>query len=184
MLKVDPIWQPDIQQTNYRLMLEAMSRPGKSFSLHTLPAEGTVALSVLSTLLDSEVSLSDPDNLLRQDDWIMLQAKSATIDTADYVLCDATQSPHFSPKLGTLENPDQSATLILQVSKLGIGEQKLKLSGPGIKEIEYLSIEGLNQEWLSKRSDWNSAFPLGVDMILVDDQHVAALPRTTKVEVE
>ena len=183
MLKIDPIWQPDIQQTNFRLVLEAMSRPGRCFSLHTLPTEGPVVLSILSTLLDAEVSLSDPDKLLRKDDWIMLQAKSASVDVADYVLCNASQLPHKSPKMGTLPNPDQSATLILKVNKLGKGDHRLKLSGPGIKEIEYLSIKGLDLDWLSKRDDWNCAFPLGVDIILVDDQHVAALPRTTKVEV-
>lgn len=183
MLKIDPVWHPDIQQMNYRLVLEAMSRPGRCFSLHKLPAEGPAVLSILSTLLDAEVSLSDPANLLRQDDWLMLQAKSASVETADYILYDAIQLPDLSPKLGTLPDPEQSATLILKVDSLGKGENKLKLSGPGVKEYEYLSITGLNPEWLSKRDDWNSSFPLGVDMILADEQHVAAFPRTTKVEV-
>lgn len=184
MLKIDPIWQPDIQQTNFRLVLDAMSHPGRCFTLHTLPDEGPVVLSILATLLDAEVSLSDPHDLLRADDWLMLQAKSASTDEADYVLCDAMQLPNLSPKLGTLPNPDQSATLILKVGKLGMGDHKLTLSGPGIKDIEYLSINGLKLDWLSKRDDWNGAFPLGIDIILVDDKSVAALPRTTNVKVE
>jgi alpha-D-ribose 1-methylphosphonate 5-triphosphate synthase subunit PhnH len=114
----------------------------------------------------------------------MLQAKSALVENADYILCDAIQLPDLSPKLGTLPNPDQSATLILMVDKLSVGEHKLRLSGPGIKNIEYLAINGLNLDWLSKRDDWNCSFPLGVDILLVDDKSVAALPRTTNVNVE
>ena len=76
MLKIDPIWQPDVQQKNFRLVLDAMSYPGRCFSLHTLPDEGPVVLSILATLLDAEVSLSDPHNLLRADDWLMLQQKN------------------------------------------------------------------------------------------------------------
>lgn len=184
MLKLDPIWQPDVQQTNFRLLLDAMAYPGRFFTLHAVPNEGVGALSVLATLLDADVTFSDPYNLLRDDDWPMLHAKSSLADEADYVLCNASQLPDFSPKLGTLPNPDQSATLILNVNKIGKGEQTLKLSGPGIKDTQRLSVDGLNTEWLSKRDEWICAFPLGVDMILVDGEHVAALPRTTKVEVE
>jgi len=184
MLKLDPVWQPDIQQANFRLLLNAMAYPGRYFALHAVPKEGHITLSVLATLLDAEVTLSDPYNLLREDNWPMLQVKSASADEADYVLCDASQLPNFSPKLGTLPNPDQSATLIVKVNKLGQGDLKLKLSGPGIKDFERLTVDGLNTEWLSKRNDWICSFPLGVDMILVDAQYVAALPRTTKVEVE
>jgi alpha-D-ribose 1-methylphosphonate 5-triphosphate synthase subunit PhnH len=45
------------------------------------------------------------------------------------------------------------------------------------------SIAGLDVEWLTWRAGWVSAFPLGVDLLLVDDTAVIALPRTTKVEV-
>ena len=183
MLKLDPIWQPEVQQTNFRLLLDAMAYPGRRFALHAVPNKEHAALSVLATLLDAEVTLSDPYNLLSADDWLMLQSKSTSEDKADYVLCDASQSPNFLPKLGTLPDPEQSATLIVIVNKIGKGVSKLKLSGPGIKNIEYLIVDGLNSEWLSERNDWVCSFPLGVDMILVDDQCVAALPRTTKVEV-
>jgi len=182
MLKIDPIWQPDIQQANFRLLLDAMSYPGRCFNFHEVQNEGKASLSVLATLLDAEVTLSDPYNLLRADDWPMLQSKSVSADIADYILCDASQLPIFSPKLGTLADPEQSATLILMVDNLGQGEQTLKLFGPGIKDTESLTVDGINSAWLSKRNEWVCSFPLGVDMMLVDDQHVAALPRTTKLE--
>jgi len=164
-------------------LLDAMAYPGRRFALHAVPNKEHAALSVLATLLDAEVTLSDPLDLLSADDWLMLQSKSTSEDRADYVLCDASQSPKFSPKLGTLPDPEQSATLILMVNKIGKGVSKFKLSGPGIKNSEDLIVEGLNSEWLSKRDDWVGSFPLGIDMILVDEQYVTALPRTTKVEV-
>jgi len=183
MLKLDPIWQPDAQQENFRLLLDAMARPGHRYTLDTLPENGTVALTVLATLLDAEVSLDDPHALLRHEDWPMLQAQSTSTEQADYILCDATQTADFTPKLGTLPSPELSATILLVVDNIGKGNLQLKLTGPGIKDDRSLSITGLDSTWLSKREEWNCAFPLGVDLILIDDKQVAALPRTTKVEV-
>lgn len=188
MLKLDPIWQPDSQQKQFRLLLEAMSRPGECYAIATIPEDGSVALSVLATLLDAEVSLADPDDLLRIEDWPMLQAKPELSEQADYILCDGAHPPDFIPKIGTLACPEQSATLLLVVEELGqaINSQsalKMKLTGPGIAASSILSISGLNPEWLSVREDWNDSFPLGVDWILVDRARITALPRTTKVEL-
>lgn len=183
MLRLDPIWQPEIQQIHFRLLLDVMSRPGRCHTLPMVPEKGAAALAVLASLLDAGVSLADPHGLLREQDWPMLQARAATPEQADFILCDAASLPDFSPRLGSLPNPDQSATLILVVSELGRGETCLKLSGPGIAGIDMLVVDGLANDWLDLREGWVSAFPLGVDIILLDGQRVAALPRTTRVEV-
>lgn len=183
MLTIDRIWQADTQQAHFRLLLDAMSYPGKCLSLKILPEKSLVALTILSTLLDAEVSLADPHNLLNKEDWQMLQAKSEGSDQADFILCDASQAPDFTPKLGTLNCPEQSTTFVLVVDKLGEGDHKLNLTGAGIKENKTLLVKGLNSKWLSTRNEWCSSFPLGVDLILIDDQNISALPRTTKVEV-
>lgn len=183
MLRLDPVWQPEIQQRHFRLLLDVMSRPGRCQALQAIPEEGPVALAVLAGLLDAQVSLADPHGLLREHDWPMLQAQAAAPEQADFILCDAASAPDFMPKLGSLPNPDQSATLILVVTALGRGDTRLKLTGPGIADIETLLLDGLAAEWIDLRNEWVSAFPLGVDMILLDDRQVAALPRTTRVEV-
>ncbi len=67
-----------IQQAHFRLLLEAMARPGLVQPLIALPEKGHPALTILATLLDAEVSLADPDKLLQDDDWPMLQVKSLT----------------------------------------------------------------------------------------------------------
>ncbi len=187
MLKLDHIWMADTQQAHFRLLLEAMARPGLCQPLTALPETGPAALAILATLLDAEVSLADPNKLLRDDDWPMLQVKTAHVEQADYVICDGSRAPEFTPKLGTLPNPDQSATVVLIVDGIGHIEEEgsthLKLTGPGIANNNELLINGINQQWLDRREDWVCGFPLGVDFILVDDRQLVALPRTTKVEI-
>jgi len=183
MLTVDPFWMPDAQQHHFRLLLDAMARPGKYHMLTTIPKEGPPVLAVLATLLDAEVSLADPHALLRSTDWPMLQTAPAAIEQADYGVCDGSRAPNFTPKLGTLSSPEQSTTLILVVDELARGNISLNLTGPGIADTETLLIQGLNKQWLVMREDWVCAFPLGVDFILFDGKQLAAIPRTTKVEM-
>lgn len=183
MLALDPIWMPDIQQTNFRSMLDAMARPGTCHRLGKTPSDGPAVLAVLATLLDAEVSLADPHKLLREDDWPMLQAVRVATELADYLVCDGGRIPDITPKIGTLSSPEQSATLILVVRALGRGDTLLNLSGPGIEHTCSQRISGLNRQWLDIREDWICAFPLGVDLILADETQIVALPRTTRVEL-
>ena len=183
MLELEAIWQPEIQQTQFRMLLEAMSRPGACYPIINDVAKQHCALSVLATLVDAEVSLADPHNLLDKNDWTLLQAKSSVVEQADYIVCDAALVPDFLPKLGTLPSPEQSATVVLVVDKLGQGDVQLKLSGPGIEHNTPLAISGLDVEWLAMRETWNATFPLGVDFILVDANQVTALPRTIRAQV-
>jgi alpha-D-ribose 1-methylphosphonate 5-triphosphate synthase subunit PhnH len=182
MLEVAAIWTPNIQQQTYRGLLEAMSRPGK-VSVILQETKDQAYRAILATLLDTEVSLADPDGLLDEETWHMLQANSDEPQAADYVLCSGGKPPSFQPKLGSLPSPEQSATLIVKVDFLIEGEMNLFLSGPGMDGTTRCAITGLDPDWFSKRESWVSAFPLGVDLLLVDDTSVLALPRTTKVEV-
>jgi len=183
MLTLDPIWQPETQQAQFRLLLEAMSYPGRCYSLLNISEENSAALAVLAVLMDSEVSLADPHFRLEEGDWPLLQVNSKELDEADYILCDGSKTLDFLPKLGSLACPEQSATLILVVEQLGQGDINLKLTGPGINGVNELRMNGLAPHWLTMRSDSNGTFPLGVDWILVDKTQMVALPRTTQVEV-
>ncbi|PZO26136.1 MAG: hypothetical protein DCE88_13015 [Betaproteobacteria bacterium] len=58
------------------------------------------------------------------------------------------------------------------------------LKGPGIEQENTLHVTGLNEAWLQRRAFWNAAFPTGVDFILVSENQVVALPRTTQVQGE
>lgn len=183
MLTFDPIWQPETQQTHFRLLLEAMSRPGTTQKLSITPKSGPTALAVLATLLDGAVSLADPHGVLSEQDWAMLQTQQKPVEEAEYLLCNGAIAPDFTPRLGTLESPEQSATIILTVESLTHGDTQLKLSGAGIAQTTECSLQGLHPEWINSREEWGYSFPLGIDFILVDQNEVMALPRTSKVEV-
>ncbi|MES9859432.1 MAG: phosphonate C-P lyase system protein PhnH [Candidatus Thiodiazotropha sp. LLP2] len=183
MLNVAAIWTADVQQQTYRSLLDAMSHPGIVKPI-LWQEEGSVSTTaVLAALLDCEVTLSDHDNLLCQQDWLRLQVEKAEPDQADYILCKAVNAPEFVPKLGTLTSPEQSATLILQLDTLVDGELKFQLSGPGVDGQISSAVSGLHEEWLSRRQEWVYAFPLGVDILFVDQSGVMALPRTTHLEL-
>jgi alpha-D-ribose 1-methylphosphonate 5-triphosphate synthase subunit PhnH len=182
MLEVAAIWTPNTQQQTYRALLEAMSRPGKVIPIVQETSDQAYT-AILATLLDAEVTLADPDGLLDEEIWPMLQANSAKPQAADYLLCSGGKPPSFQPKLGSLPSPEQSATLIIKVDSLIEGELNLFLSGPGVDGTVRCAITGLDPDWLTNRESWVSAFPLGADLLLVDETTVLALPRTTKVEV-
>ena len=183
MLEVAPIWQPHIQQQNYRLLLEAMSRPGSLHSITGLNTSSNSLLAVLAALLDSSVRFCDSNDLLETSDIALLQAIQTVPEEADYLLCSGIDVPDFQPRLGSLASPEQSATLLVHVSALEAGDLQLGLTGPGIKEKQVCNIQGLDSDWLVKRESWVCGFPLGVDLILLDQQQLMALPRTTRVEV-
>lgn len=191
MINVAPIWLPDLQQQNYRAILAAMARPGtcQAIKLSNAAADSSATekarMAVLASLLDQSVTLADPHRMINQDELVLLQAQSATPEQADFILASGNQLPTFQPKLGALPSPELSATLVLQVEKIydaHRGDINLKLSGAGVKGAQYCSIKGLHVNWITARQNWICSFPLGVDVLLVDDVYVMALPRTTKVE--
>ncbi len=180
------LWHPLTQQRIFRRLMDACAYPGR---LADLSDSGATALSaVLATLLDSEVSLADPNALVAERDWPRLEARRRTPEAADFIVCDGAMAPlaapAFAPRLGTLENPERSATLILCVARLGDDANpaaRLSIEGPGIAGTQHLAVIGLDPAWLSARADWVADFPLGLDCILVDARHAVFLPRTTHI---
>jgi len=179
---IEAIWQPENQQRIFRALMEAMARPG---SLHPLGdwLDGAHAFrGVLGSLLDIKNTLADCHGLLEPRDWSLLQVRQEVAEKADYLLCKGNSLPLGAPKIGTLNCPDQSATLLIQVDVLGHGSRTLKLQGPGIESCCTLLLEGFETTWLEQREQ-SLSFPLGIDMILLDKDKVTAIPRTTRLEV-
>jgi len=183
MLELSEIWKPEKQQQLFRSLLNAMARPGSLGSIVTPTNNEIIGLPVLAVLVDAAVSVADPHQLLQKNDWLLLQTTEKPADTADYILCNGNFVPDFAPKCGTLTCPEQSATLIIAVNGFHAGTTHLQLKGPGIAESTNLLIDGLDPSWIQVRQDWVCEFPLGVDLFLVSETQLAAIPRTTKVEV-
>lgn len=174
MLDTAPVWQPQAQQVAFRQLLSAFSYPGRQVTI-----EGGV-LQVLATLVDTSTSLADPEELLDADQRRRLGATDSVPEQAQFILMPGHRTASFIPSLGTLESPEQGATLVLLVEALDAGDE-LMLTGPGIATTQPLQVRGVHPDWWQQRRRWNAAFPIGVEMILVSDDRAVAIPRTTIV---
>nr|BBJ02360.1 carbon-phosphorus lyase subunit PhnH [Marinobacter nauticus] len=177
----DSVWSPLYQQRAFRALMTAFSFPGRPQSL---PSCGDAAspTCIAAVLCDNEVSLADPDQLIEPADIRRLGIREAGIENAGFVIADGRQAPTFEPALGSLAEPEHGATIIVRVTSLeDSSEFPLILRGPGIEDTQTLSVGGLNNAWLTARTRWNRNFPMGIDLILVDNTRVVALPRTTRI---
>lgn len=176
-------YTPQLQQLNFNALMKAFAFPGRIQQLH---GQGTAIEQVLATLIDGEVSLADPYSLLDGDVRMRLEARMVHAESANFIVCLGSNAPKFQPLLGTLEEPERGATLIVQVQGFGdhASGTTLQLTGPGIETTNTLKVQGLNAAWLQRHALWNTAFPTGVDFILLSDRQLVALPRTTQIQGE
>jgi alpha-D-ribose 1-methylphosphonate 5-triphosphate synthase subunit PhnH len=197
-------------QEHYRLLLDAMARPGE---IRVLPAEdltpppgihGAAAL-VGFALLNTDASFCTVgDEEVSRYLAVHTSAPVAVPEEADFIFigsgADADDIPGLiaQAKRGTLPYPEEGATLVLSVEELSAGQPAgaalpegqpagsadltLALEGPGVKTINYLHIKGVHTDVLSAWRAQNEEFPLGIDLILADRQgRIAAVPRSSKV---
>lgn len=169
-------WVPQRQQGVFRQLMRAFSYPGR---IETLAGEAALT-QTLATLVDSEVTLADPQQLIDALTRQRLQTRMTGAERAQFIVADGGLPPAFEPSLGTLESPELGATILLQVAKLGEGSA-WQLTGPGIAASQSLAIAGLDPAWIERRRCWNEGFPLGVDLVLIDRSRIVALPRTTSI---
>lgn len=173
-------WQAPRQQLAFRQLLDAFAYPGRLCELDC----STDALSLLlATLADGSVTLADPHTRISSDVWRRLGAREAAAEVSQFIVMPGGRMPDFRPMLGSLENPEQGATVILLTDGFNRGHT-LHLSGPGIENQSRLCVSGVDPAWWTLRSQWNTAFPLGIDMILISGKQLAAIPRTTHIAIE
>ena len=180
-------------QATFRAMMDAFARPG---TVQRLP-RGAAAPSPMSAgaaavalaMLDYETPVW-LDAALAQGaqvaDWIRLHSgarvTSEPAEAAFAFIADPAHAPAFevfSP--GTLEYPDRSATLVLQVEDFGSGDGLL-LSGPGIADVRNFSAQPLPGDFQARIAANRALFPRGVDVVLVSPEAVAALPRSVTAQ--
>lgn len=170
-------WEPLNQQRLFRDLLNAFSYPG---TLHTA-AEGEGLTALLATLVDGEVSLADPDQLLGDLLMTRLDTRVVRAEQADFIVARGDQDPAWVPRMGNLASPEQGATVLIRVQSLTSGDP-WELTGPGIAQSQSVTVSGLAPAWLQARQQWCANYPQGVDWVLTDDHHYLALPRTTRIQ--
>lgn len=179
-------------QSTFRSVMDAMARPGSVQRI--VPMAGTAGpmmrgtAAIALTLFDHDTPLWLDARMAESPDvvkWLKFHTGAPVVQDcsiASFALIgDGAALPKLERfALGTSEYPDRSTTLILQVENLESG-CPFELRGPGINGTATLraSIKPFD---LFERLHLNEAlFPRGIDVVLVADDALVAIPRTTRV---
>ncbi len=179
-------------QSTFRSVMDAMARPGSVQRITAAagaPApmmRGTAAIAL--TLFDHDTPLwLDPriSGTPHVTKWLKFHTGAPVI--ADSSICsfaligDACALPGLDRfAFGSNEYPDRSTTLILQVESLTQGPT-LELRGPGIDGSAVLQATIQPTDLFERLAINQALFPRGIDVVLVHDDTIVAIPRTTRV---
>ena len=181
-------------QAMYRKLLSAMAQPGRILACElplAVPAPlwpTTVAAAL--TLLDFDTPLwLDPAAAAQPAlaDYLRFHCGCPLVEASGSAAFAIVSDPAELPPLdvfraGTDEYPDRSATLLIQVERLD-DSRGVILRGPGIESRQKFQAKGLPGGFWHQVQENHAGFPKGVDMIFCARDRIAALPRSTQVEV-
>ncbi|MGJ4931757.1 phosphonate C-P lyase system protein PhnH [Bradyrhizobium sp. HKCCYLS2038] len=179
-------------QSTFRTVMEAMARPGQVMPVADevgRPSSMMAGVAAVAlTLLDQDTPLwLDPAFASAPDvgAWLRFHTGAAIVDRQDAasfaLIAESAMLPDLSSfALGTPEYPDRSTTLILQVPSLSRG-RTFHLRGPGISRTTSLTVILEPADLFDRLSINEQLFPRGIDVILVDDRSLVAIPRTTRL---
>ncbi|WP_439402109.1 phosphonate C-P lyase system protein PhnH [Bradyrhizobium sp. DASA03068] len=179
-------------QSTFRSVMDAMARPGSVQRIVPMAGapdtmmRGTAAIAL--TLFDHDTPLWLDARMAESADvtkWLKFHTGAPVVQDSSIasfaLIGDGGALPSLERfALGTSEYPDRSTTVIIQVDSLATG-RSFELRGPGIDGTATLqaSIKPFD---LFERLHMNEAlFPRGIDVVLVADDAVVAIPRTTRV---
>lgn len=175
-------------QHAFRSALDALSRPGRRFALGQ-PISGLALGPAMAHLL---LALTDDDTTVwwqqsegAAPDWLRFHTGASRAPTpgeaAFAVLTSAADMPSLDRfAAGSLESPDHSATLLVEVPSLDDGPA-LEWRGPGIQETQTVRIAGLPEHFWAQWQASHASFPQGVDIVFTCAGAALGLPRTTRV---
>jgi len=179
-------------QSTFRSVMDAMARPGGVQRIAAVAGasppmmHGTAAIAL--TLFDHDTPVwLDPRMAATSDvaKWLKFHTSAPVI--ADPSICsfaligDASALPRLERfSFGSNEYPDRSTTLILQVESLTQG-LALELRGPGIDGIAVLQAAIRPTDLFERLQINQTLFPRGIDVVLVADDAIVAIPRTTRL---
>jgi alpha-D-ribose 1-methylphosphonate 5-triphosphate synthase subunit PhnH len=177
-------------QSTFRSVMDAMARPGTVQRVAAnvgAPAgmmRGTAAIAL--TLFDHDTPIWLDDAVSKTSEvarWIKFHTSAPVVADSSIshfaLIGDASALPDLGRfSFGTNEYPDRSTTLILQVDSLTQGAA-FELRGPGIDGAAILQAR-IKPELFERLAVNVALFPRGIDVVLVHDDAIAAIPRTTR----
>jgi alpha-D-ribose 1-methylphosphonate 5-triphosphate synthase subunit PhnH len=181
-------------QSTFRAVMDAMARPGSVQRIRTaagMPApmmHGTAAIAL--TLFDHDTPVWLDSAMSATPDvakWLKFHTSAPVIAdslvSSFAVIGDAQNLPPLDRfAFGSNEYPDRSTTLILQVDSLTSGPV-FELTGPGIDGAAVLQAT-IPANLLEQLEINATLFPRGIDVVLVHDDAIVAIPRTTRLAAQ
>jgi alpha-D-ribose 1-methylphosphonate 5-triphosphate synthase subunit PhnH len=190
-----PAWTDSVHdaQAAFRCILTALAEPG---SVQTLPVEiagpaplNTAATALCLTLTDFEtpVWLADTADMSAVESYLRFHCGCPLVNDPAAAAFAVIIHPEHGIALdrfaqGSMEYPDRSTTLLIQVPTLDSGRERL-LSGPGIENTRTLHVGGLPENFGRLWQQNTALFPLGVDLVFCCGNAIVGLPRTTQIHV-
>jgi alpha-D-ribose 1-methylphosphonate 5-triphosphate synthase subunit PhnH len=180
-------------QACFRAVLDAIAHPG-CVGLIPAPLAGLppaplspAAISIALTLCDIDTPIWLDKASAEAARYLAFHCGAPFANTPDEArfafIADAVAMPPLDAfALGSDEYPERSATLVIEVSGLVDGSG-MSLRGPGIRDETRLGVAGLPTRFWAERAVLAELFPRGLDVLFVCDNKLAALPRSTRIEI-
>jgi len=179
-------------QSTFRSVMDAMARPGSVQRIAAVAGtpgammRGTAAIAL--TLFDHDTPVWLDKRMSATPDvakWLKFHTSAPVIADSSISSFALIGDPQNLPALeyfafGSNEYPDRSTTLILQVESLTQGSA-LELRGPGIDGTAILQASIQPQDLIERLAMNVALFPRGIDVVLVHDDAIVAIPRTTRL---
>jgi alpha-D-ribose 1-methylphosphonate 5-triphosphate synthase subunit PhnH len=178
-------------QSTFRAVMNAMARPGSVQRIGAAAGtpssmmRGTAAIAL--TLFDHDTPIWLGETMARRGvtDWLKFHTSAPmTADSANAsfaLIGDGKTLPALDGfALGSNEYPDRSTTLIVQVESLARGPA-YQMRGPGIDGTVLLNATIAPTDLFERLAMHEALFPRGIDVMLVHDDAIVAIPRTTRL---
>ena len=179
-------------QSTFRSVMEAMARPGSVQRIASAAGtpvgmmRGTAAIAL--TLFDHDTPVWLDGRMSATADvakWLKFHISAPVVADSSIASFALVGDPESLPALdrfafGSNEYPDRSTTLILQVESLADGAI-VELQGPGIDGSAGLRASLQPRDLFERLAINATLFPRGIDVVLVHDDSIVAIPRTTRL---
>jgi len=179
-------------QSVFRSVMDAMARPGSIQRI--APTAGTPAVmmrgtaAIALTLFDHDTPIWLDGRMSATADvakWLKFHTSAPVVSDSSIASFALVGDPENLPVLdrfafGSNEYPDRSTTVILQVESLTDGPA-VELRGPGIDGSAALRASIQPQDLFERLAINATLFPRGIDVVLVHDDAIVAIPRTTRL---
>ncbi|MDR0355360.1 MAG: phosphonate C-P lyase system protein PhnH [Deltaproteobacteria bacterium] len=179
-------------QRVFRLALAGLSRPCLAWELNGVRLAPQTPLPPLAaalalTLLDSATPVWLSASWRQAADWLRFHRGCPVREQADEAAFVLAASPAELPPLSALNQgseryPDSSATVVLGSVMPLDGQRAWLAKGPGIDGSIIFRGHGLDDDFLEQWRLNRASYPLGTDVLLAGDKHLAGLPRSVSLE--